>query len=517
MIENTRSYWNKTADLKTHPPLQKNIETDTLIIGGGITGVTCAYLLAGRGEKTALIEAGGICDGTTGNTTGKVTIQHGIIYSSLLKKYGFETVKTYAKAQTDAVEFIRETVKKEAIDCQLINNSAFIYASREEDIESVYREYETAVKLGIDAEYRKDDSFPKGSYCMTGFHNQAVMHAVRYVRGLSEAALAKGAAVYCNTKAVKVEDGDVVTVACENGVVIKAKHLVMATQYQVYDAMGFYFTRLYADRSYGIAVEAAKDWPSDSYINVCEPSRSIRTHIENGNKILIVVGEGHFTARGEENMKTHYDRLVSFANDLAGVKTVLANWSAQDYKTPDSLPYIGRISKKSNIFIAAGFGKWGISNGTLSGMMISDMITRGGSIYEEVFSPLRKDITEAPGKFVSEVFGSVGELVKSKIEGCEGIANIKPGEGGIINFKGKKVGLYVDESGKATILDITCTHMTTKLNFNSAEKTWDCPAHGGRFAVDGRLLEGPPKNPLKVLYSGSYSDLVSINKDSHGD
>jgi glycine/D-amino acid oxidase-like deaminating enzyme/nitrite reductase/ring-hydroxylating ferredoxin subunit len=509
MINNTKSYWHQTATVNLYPRLGKNIEIDTLIIGGGITGATCAYCLAQQGSKNVLIEAGGICDGTTGNTTGKVTIQHGIIYSSILKEHGQEVAKRYAKAQTEAVEFIKEVVKKEAIDCHLTCNTAFVYASKEEDAEIVKKEYETAVKLGIDAEFKQDERFPDRNHCMTGFHNQAVFHAVRYVNSLLEKANAKGTSIYCNTKAVKVDDGDIITVTCENGAVIKAKHLVMATQYPIYDGMGFYFTRLYSKRSYGVAVEPEREWPADSYINICEPSRSIRTHFEDGRRILIVVGEGHHTARGDDDMAQHYDNLVSFASEVAGVKNVLANWSAQDYKTPDEMPYIGRISKNSNIFIAAGFGKWGISSGTLSGMIIGDMITRGGSIYEEIFSPARPDISVSPGGFVSEVMGSVGELVKSKLEGCEGIENMRTGEGRVINYEGKKAGLYLDESGNAIILDITCTHMTTKLNFNSAEKTWDCPAHGGRFSVTGKLLEGPPKNPLNVLYSGSYSDLVA--------
>ena len=161
----------------------------------------------------------------------------------------------------------------------------------------------------------------------------------------------------------------------------------------------------------------------------------------------------------------------------------------------------------------AGFAKWGMTNGTLAGKMVADMITRGGSIYEQVFSPARADIQGSIGKFVPEVMGSVSELVKSKFEAPESTEDMHAGEGRVIKYKVNKAGIYLDDDGNVTIVDIACTHMTTHLNFNAAEKSWDCPAHGGRFAVDGRLLEGPPKDPLKVLFKGHYSDLVGNKKE----
>lgn len=511
MIDDTVSYWHKTARVKPYPRLEKNIEIDTLIVGGGITGVTCAYCLArqGAGAGTVLIEAGGLCDGTTGSTTAKVTIQHGLIYSRLLREKGRESAKMYASAQAEALEFVRTAVKAEDINCNLADNTAYLYAQDEDEAVSVEREYEAAVMLGISAEFIEKPAFPHGGLCMTAFENQAVFHPVRYVSALAEAAAAHGARIFGGTKAVKVEDGDIVTVTCENSVTIKAKHLVMATQYPIYDGMGFYFTRLYAKRDYGVAVRTKREWPDGSYKNTGEPSRSIRTHVEDGKRVFIAVGEEHFTSRSGVEMSAHHDNLISFANEEAGVGEVLAKWSAQDYETPDGIPYIGRLSSSSHIFIASGFDKWGMTNGTLAGNLIADLIKRGANRYEELFSPARADIKGSAGKFVSEVGAAVGELVKSKFEAPEGIEDMKPGEGRVINFSGNKAGIYLDDDGNVIIVDIACTHMSTHLNFNSAEKTWDCPAHGGRFAFDGKLLEGPPKNPLKVLFKGRYSDLTA--------
>ena len=510
MSEDTVSFWNKTVEKEHYQRLDKSLGTDILIIGGGITGITCAYCLALKGAKPILIEAGGICDGTTGNTTGKVTIQHDIIYSKIVDKYGMNFAKLYAESQAGALDFVKEQVKQGSIDCQLAENTAYIFASAEEDRETLKREYEVAKKLGIDAEYIEEPDFPPDSFGMLGFRNQAVFHPVRYANALAKEAVSKGATIYCDTKAIKVENGAIKTIYCENDLVIKAKHLVMATQFPIYDGPNVFFTRLYAKRAYGIAVAAQKDWPDGSYISSGEPARSIRTHIENGKRILIVVGESHATARGEDNTELHFEHLTEYAERIAGKADLLAKWSAQDYDTPDQIPYIGRLSDNSAIYVAAGFKKWGLTSGTLAGQMISELITDGNCRYEELYSRQRADYSSSMGKTISEIFGSVGELIKSKFEKTESIRNLEPGEGRVINFDGQKAGIYRDFEGNATILDISCTHMTTELNFNAAEKTWDCPAHGGRFAAsDGKLLEGPPKDSLQILYQGKFSNLVT--------
>ncbi|MEA4815718.1 MAG: FAD-dependent oxidoreductase [Lachnospiraceae bacterium] len=510
MSEETISYWNKTAKIEHYPRLDKSLETDILIIGGGITGITCAYCLALKGAKPVLIEADGLCNGTTGNTTGKVTIQHDIIYSKISDKHGMDFAKLYAESQADALDFVKNQINQGKFDCQLAENTAYIFASSKDDQDTVKKEYDVAKKLGIDTEYIENPDFPPNNFGMLGFRHQAVFHPVRYADALAKEAISKGAKIHCDTKATKVEDGDIKTVYCENDIVIKAKHLVMATQFPIYDGPNIFFTRLYAKRAYGIAVKAKRDWPDGSYISSGEPTRSIRTHVENGKRILIVVGENHATARGEENMELHYENLIQYAEHIAGVDGLLAKWSAQDYDTPDQIPYIGRLSDNSNIYVAAGFKKWGLSNGTLAGNMISELILNGNCRYEELYSRKRGDYSSSMAKTISEVFGSVGELIKSKLKNVEGMQDLKQGEGRVINFEGQKAGIYRDFDDHVTVLDISCTHMTTELNFNTAEKTWDCPAHGGRFAAsNGKLLEGPPKDSLQLLYQGKFTDFVS--------
>jgi Rieske Fe-S protein len=206
-------------------------------------------------------------------------------------------------------------------------------------------------------------------------------------------------------------------------------------------------------------------------------------------------------------MQRHYDRLADFAERLAGVDRLLASWSAQDYETPDQLPYIGRLPGRSRIFFAAGFGKWGLSNGTLAGRLLAALITEGHSRFETLFSLKRADFLHAPGKAAAENLASVSELVGSQCEQPERLRKLRRGEGRIVEYKGKKAGAFRDDDDQVTILDIHCTHMKTVLRFNAAERTWDCPAHGGRFDTDGLPLEGPPRKPLKIYFKGPYADL----------
>ncbi|UOO36807.1 FAD-dependent oxidoreductase [Oscillospiraceae bacterium CM] len=508
MQHNTISNWNLTGEKTHYPRLTKSLTADVCIIGAGITGVTCAYCLAKKGFKPLLIEAGGISDGTTGNTTGKVTIQHDIIYSRILKKYGLDTARDYAASQQIALDFVKSVVFSESINCQLTENTAYIFARNEKEWEDVQKEHAAATSVGIASALLEKPTFPVENIGMMGFPAQAVFHPVRYVNALANAAVKRGAVIHGGTKAIKIEKtDDVVRVYCEDDIVIAAKHVVEATQYPLYDGPNVFFARLYPKRTYGIAVRAKGDWAEGSFISAGMPTRSFRTHLENGEKILIAVGDSHLTGRGARDMTVHFNNLMGYADRLAGVKEVLAMWSAQDYDTPDMIPYIGRTSERSNIYVATGFKKWGLSTGTLAGMMIADLIDKGSCRFEGLYSRTRGDLIAAPGKTLYGILSPIAELLKSKLEGTDDLSGLQPGEGRVIRFEGQKAGIYRDENDDVTILDITCTHMGTELRFNTAEKTWDCPAHGGRYDASGALLEGPPKDSLKILFRGKFDDL----------
>jgi hypothetical protein len=212
MEKNTVSIWNKTAEKAFYPRLTESLDADVLIIGGGITGVTCAYCLGKRGRSSVLIEAGGLCDGTTGNTTGKVTAQHGAVYAGLAKKHGPGAARDYARSQTEGLELVRRAAADEGIDCQLADSPACVFAAEEGDVEAVEKEYEAERRAGLDVELVENPWFPVKNLRMARCRDQYVFHPVRYVEGLAAAAAGRGARICCGAKAFKVEDGQMITV-----------------------------------------------------------------------------------------------------------------------------------------------------------------------------------------------------------------------------------------------------------------------------------------------------------------
>ncbi len=502
------SYWHQTQKTKEYPRLEKDLETGVLIVGGGIAGLSAAYCLTQRGIKPVLVEADTLCAGTTGSTTGKMTLQHGVIYQNLMKKYGIGVAREFAASQAEALRFAAQTVGKYGIACQMAETEACLYALTPEEKDVLLQEYEAAKRMDILAEWSVKPSFPPKAKALLSYPGQAVLHPVRYVQGLADAAAGGGAHLYTHTKAVSVEEGDMTLVTMENGATVRCHYLIQATQYPLFDGPNVFYARLYARRDHAVALLPAGNWPEGAFINTGEPVRSIRSHMENGRRVLILVGECHAPGRMEEREGSPYDRLRDFGQSFAGECRVLAQWSAQDYETPDQVPYIGRLSVGSNIFVAAGFNKWGLLSGTLAGMMLAEMIDTGHCKYEALYGLGRPDITSSLKKTAGEVLASAGELIKSKFEGTEEAGGLEKGEGRAIRFHGKRAGAFRGEDGGVFVVDTTCTHLGTELHFNSAEKTWDCPAHGGRFQSNGKLLEGPPKDDLKLLFQGSYPEYI---------
>lgn len=507
-----QSYWEKTAESTAYPALEEDVNTDVLIVGGGITGVSCAYHLAKAGASVILLEADRLGCGTTGKSTGKVHVLHDALYARLCKMPGKETASKVARTQREAMEFVKHFTMGSEMSCGFAESDACLFARTEQERQAVEDEFEALKTVGLDARFLFRPDFPPRNLCMTVQFGQVLIHPLRYVQALAADAVQQGAVLYEHTKVTKIHPGKTVEAFCENGRRVTAHHLIIGTQYPFFENFGAYFTRLYPRRSYGIAVQPEREWPAGSYISAGDPVRSIRTVMEDGKKILLVMGEGHTTGRdsGEKEGERHFDALAAYAEELAGPFTLRARWSAQDYRTPDSIPYIGPSAPHSNLYVATGFGKWGLSNGTLAGLLLTDWITTGKSARGAPYDPARLHLAGV-ATMAGELSGQVGAMVRSKASKPIRAEDISPGEGGVVLFEGKKAGAYRHPDGRLTILDITCTHMGCTLTWNSAEKSWDCPCHGGRFTAEGKQLEGPPPVPLRIYCQGETELLAQTD------
>ncbi|UFU01229.1 FAD-dependent oxidoreductase [Radiobacillus kanasensis] len=495
--QHPESYWRDSTNAITSKQLEKDIKADVGIVGGGITGITAAYLLSKKGKKVVLLDAGPLFNGTTGHTTAKITAQHGIVYDSFIQQLGVEKAEQYYKANKQAMEFIKETIDQEGIDCEYTVDDAYIYTDSDKKIQKLEQEKEAYDKLGIIGELLDEIPLNIPIKKALKMENQAHFHPLKYLNHLVQIIQQNGGEIYENTTAIDVEYSDHQHIITRNGHRVVCDHVIVASHFPFIDGEGFYFTRMYPSRSYLMAFEPEKSFPGGMYINAGQPSRTIRYVNIDGKDALLVGGEKHKTGQGKPEIE-HYEAIEKFAQDTFGIKNYLYRWSAQDLTTLDKVPYIGPItSDQPELLLATGYRKWGMTNGTAAALLLTDFILGEKNPYAEVFDPSRFHAQPDIKKF-AEINADVAKhLLKGKLEFTgKSIEDLKEDEGQIIRIKGKRTGAYKDEQGKVHLVDTTCTHLGCEVNWNSGDRTWDCPCHGSRFSVKGEVIEGPAQKPL---------------------
>jgi glycine/D-amino acid oxidase-like deaminating enzyme/nitrite reductase/ring-hydroxylating ferredoxin subunit len=493
-------YWRDHLTFPSFPKLEENIETDVAIVGGGITGITAAYLLTKQGISVALIDAGEILNGTTGHTTAKVTAQHGLIYDQLIKDFGEEKARLYYEANNEAIQFINQTASEHQIDCDLSTEDAYVYAGTDEYVSKIQDEMKAYEKLGIPGEYKESIPFSIPCKAAIVMKKQSQFHPLKYLTGLISPITKAGGKIYEHTSAKKIEDGDKPVIHTENDHKISCNVVITASHFPFNDEMGLYFARMYADRSYVLGVKAEEAYPGGMYLSADSPSRSLRHTIVNGEELLIIGGESHKTGQGISVMQ-HYEALHDFTEEHFTIKEIPYRWSAQDLITVDQLPYIGpATSNHPNVFIATGYAKWGMTNGTIAGKIISDLILKKANRYAELYSPSRFQGAQTVKNLIKDNADVAKHLIKGKFAIVnKKLEDLSNDEAAIVKVDGSKAGCYRDNSGQLHIVDSTCTHMGCEVEWNSGERTWDCPCHGSRYSISGEVLEGPAVDPLKKI------------------
>ncbi len=489
-------YWIVSSKGKRYETLNEDISTDYLIVGGGLTGITCLYLLTREGLNVTLIDAGQIGYGTSGRNTGKATCQHDYIYSRIEKNYGIEMAKLYYKINNDAIQFIEDMSKKLSIDCQFKRLPAYLFTRDENFEDKLKKEFELYQKLSIDCSFEKEVPVPLKVLGALKMNNQAQFHPKRFLDALAEEGVKQGGKIFEETRVIDFQPGKECRVETENGRKISAKNVIIASHYPCYDGKGFYFARMRPDRSYIIGIEM-DNFPDAHLINIEKPTISLR-HIPE-EKTLLISGQSHKT--GHKGDVNHYQSLKELAYEIFKTNTVKYQWSAQDYIPHDYVPYAGYInSDYKNIFVATGYRKWGLTNSIAAAMTITDLIKEQVSKYEELFSNSRvMDFVSL--NFLKENADFAVNWVAGKLTlGESGIPEDKD-VGIVVNVNGKRCGYYRDLDDNIYLVDITCPHVGCELKWNSQEKSWDCPCHGSRFDYKGNILEGPAEYSLN-----SYSE-----------
>lgn len=497
------SFWRGSTELQSFPKLTEDHVTDVAIVGAGITGITTAYLLSKAGYQVTLLEAGEILSGTTGFTSAKISTQHGMIYDDLVKHFGEEQARTYYQSNHEAMEWMIATADDLSLDCGMTREAAYLYADKEDgkklkDLEAEFAAYQ---KLGIPGEWLDQVPLPLGASGAIRLPGQARFHPLHYLKGLLQSVLDQGGKVYEHTTiGEKVDTEGHLTLHTEGDEFqIRCRHAVSASHFPFYDGGSLYFSRLHAERSYCLAFEPETDYEGGMYLSASEPTRSLRA-VEWGDKKLVIAGgENHKTGQGICTFG-HYENLERFAGELLGIRSIPFRWSTQDLITLDNVPYIGKRAEDEEIYIATGFAKWGMTNGTLAARLIADGIMGNSNPYTGLYDPTRFKAVPGIKNFLVQNLSVAKELVSGKVEIVHRkTQELGPDEGAVVMHDGKRVGAYRDPKGKLHLVDRTCTHMGCECEWNDGERSWDCPCHGSRFSYEGKVLEGPATLPLNTI------------------
>ena len=494
------SFWLATTPDTDYPALDGDIEVDVCIVGAGITGLTAAALLKRAGRTVAVIEARRIVRGATGYTTAKVTAGHGVLYSDLEDKFGPAGARIYAESNQAAVERVAQFVRDDDIACDFERRPNYVYAESDDEVEQLQKEVEAARRAGLDVSLVDETPLPYEVAAAVRLENQAQFHPRKYLLAMAATIPGDGSHIFEQTSAQDVKHGRPCTVETDHGTV-RATDVIVATHLPFEDS-GLFFAKAHPHRSYAVAAPIdAGAAPDGMFINAGTPTRSVRVLRDGDRLYLSVGGEGHKPG-AEDDTPQRYRTLERFlAEHWPEAGPVEYRWSTQDYMSVDRVPYIGRLRRGTeHVLTATGYSKWGMTGGTLAGMLLSDRVLGRENPWAELYDAKRLKPKAAFRRFVTANAGAGYHLVADRLRRADtDVEKLGPGEGAIVRLKGRKRAAYRDESGELHVLSPVCRHLYCHVGWNAAEKSWDCPCHGSRYSREGQVIQGPSVKPLKRL------------------
>lgn len=498
------SFWIDSTKETSFKTLDQNVSVDVAIVGGGIAGLTAAFLLKRSGKKVAVIEAEAIASKASGRTTAKITSLHQLVYVELIEKLGKEKARLYAESNQAALEQVARLVETENIDCDFSRQDAYTFAESDDTLEKVKAEAEATISLGLPASFVEAIPLPFKVAGAVKFTDQAQFHVRKYLMHLAQEISGEGSYVFERSRVKSVESGQPCTVTA-NGRTVEAQDVIVTTNLPITDK-GLYFAKTSPKRSYIVAAKIDQDKaPTGMFIGCGDKYRSIRTTSDGKDLLLLIGGEGHPVGDVTET-EERYLALEEYGRERFGIGTYEYRWSGQDLKSRDGLPYVGNVTKEErHIYIATGFSLWGITNGTLAGMLLCDRLLGKANPWADLYDSTRsvsfldeEEKKEEMSSSSSDNSDDDADNSPKKIDpAC--LKSVGKDEGQVITIDDEKVAVYRDESGKAIAMSAVCPHLGCTVNWNSAEKSWDCPCHGGRYSSKGEVINAPAVNNLEMM------------------
>ncbi len=510
----TDPVWLADAELPEFSELNRDIVTDVCLVGGGITGLSTAYLLARAGREITLIDDGSIVSGQTLCTTAHVSNVPDGRYAQIERQHGADGARAVADALTAALGKIESNARDEQIDCDFRRVNAHLFLAPSDNEETLFEEFNAARRAGLTVERHSESPVPSvvSGPCLR-YANQAQFQPVKYLAGLANAIQRNGGNIFTNTHASLITGGKDASVDTVNGQRIRAKSIVVATHTPFNDRVAIH-TKQYPYLTYVIAARVPRGaiplglyWDTANpfhYVRLhrLEPREPAQSHEGNEHDLLIVGGEDHKTGHAQDGDE-RFARLEHWARErFPEMQDVEYRWAGQILESADGLPFIGRNPMdEDNVYVATGFSGLGMTNGTLAGMIISDLILGRENPWVKLYNPSRK-IKSLPGlrEFVKENIDVARQYVSHLSPGeVDSTEEIPTGEGAILRRGLRKVAVYRDDSGKLCELSAVCPHLGCVVAWNATEKTWDCPCHGSRFGANGEVRQGPANTNLEPV------------------
>jgi glycine/D-amino acid oxidase-like deaminating enzyme/nitrite reductase/ring-hydroxylating ferredoxin subunit len=492
----TNSVWMATATVPSFSKLLSNVQADVCIVGAGIAGLTTAYLLGRTGKAVIVLDDGPIVSGETERTTAHLASALDDRYVELERLHGEKGARLAAESHSAAIKQIERVVREEHIDCDFEFLNGYLFVPPGESTDILDREMAAAQRAGLHDVHM----LPRAPITLfdTGrtlcFPRQAQFHPLRYLAAVAQAITRNGGRIYTHTHAAKIEGGVPARVMTQDGHIVTAGAVVVATNTPVNDLLAIH-TKQAAYRTFVIGANVPTgSVPSGLYWDTLDPYHYVRLSRSSsiGTDVLIVGGEDHKTGQASD-AEARYVALEKWARPrFPMMRDITFRWSGQIMEPVDGLAFIGRNPMDDpNVYIATGDSGNGMTHGTIAGMLLTDLIQGRKNVWSTLYEPSRKTLG-ALNTFAEENLNiaaqyvdwvTPGDVKKEKL--------IPPGSGAVVRRGLKKIAIYCDDSGQLHERSAVCPHLEGIVRWNNLEKTWDCPCHGSRFDRFGKVVNGP--------------------------